>query len=67
MFDHRYLGPPCFAHPNAVRPRVTEVCVPNTSAVPKPRTTVSATASFAGFLNSAALRADKTHRLCRDC
>ena len=50
------LGP-CFAGLNALVPRVIKVCVTCSSAVFEPRTTVSATTSFAGFLDDAALGA----------
>ena len=46
--------PPCSACLNALVPRVIKVCVTCTSAVFEPRTAVSATTSFARFLDDAA-------------
>ena len=48
---------PCFAGLNAFVPLVIKVCVTCTSAVFEPRTTASATTSFARFLDYAAFGA----------
>ena len=48
---------PRFAGLDTLVPRVIKVCVTSTSAVFEPRTTVSATTSFARFLDDAALGA----------
>ena len=50
----------CFAGLNALVPRATKVCVTCTSAAFEPRTTVTATTRFAGFLDGAALGARET-------
>ena len=55
----------CIAGPNALLPSVIKVRIHNTSAVSEPRTAVTATAKFTGFLNNAALRAYYTDRLHR--
>lgn len=50
-----YLGlRPCFAGLDALGPRVMNVCVASTTAVSEPRTSATATASSAGFLDGAA-------------
>ena len=49
------LGLSSVTNPNTFIPRVIKFCVANTSAVFEPRTSVTATTSFAGFLNDTAL------------
>ena len=61
------LGLLCFAGPNALVPRVSEVCVLGTSAVSKPRTTTAAAAASAGFLNSTAFGTYRIDIRCSDC
>ena len=58
LLVHDYPGLcPCFAGLDTLVPRVIELGVTSTSTVFEPRTTVSATTSFARFLDDAALRA----------
>ena len=59
------LGP-CFAGLNALVPRVLKVFVTCTSTVFEPRTTVSATTSFARFLDDTAFGAYGTGGRRRD-
>ena len=50
-----FLELSCATGPNALVPRMTAVLIRRTPAVAEPRTTTATTASFAGFLNDAAL------------
>ena len=56
----------CLADMHALVPRMTKFCMPDTPAISKPRTTVTATADLTGFPNGAALGAKKTYGRCRD-
>ena len=56
----------CFAALNTLVPRVLKVCVTCTCAVFEPRTTVSATTSFARFLDDTAFGAYGTGGRRRD-
>ena len=56
---------PCFAGPDALVPRVTELGVTSTSAVSEPRAAATTTTAFHRLINGAALRAygpDGGHR-----
>ena len=58
MSAHGCLGlRPCFADLHALVPRVMELGVTSTSAVPEPRTTATTAASFPRFRNDAAFGA----------
>ena len=58
---------PCFAGPDALVPRVMNVCVASTSAVSEPRTAATTATDFAGFSDGAAFRAYGTGDRRRDC
>ena len=57
----------CVTGLNALGPSVTDVSVPDTSAVSEPRTAAAATAEFAGFRDNTACGAYWTNGHCRDC
>ena len=58
---------PCFAGPDALVPRVRQLGVPSTSTVSEPRTTATATTSFARFLDGTTFEAYGTDCRRRGC
>ena len=68
MADDRLGVRSHFAGLQALMPRVIKLCVVDTSAVSKPRTTVTATTHFAGSLDDPAFGAygnDSSHCGCK--
>ena len=68
MFVDGSLGlRPCFAGLNTLVPRVTKVWVSRSSTVFEPRTSSTATTTFARFRDGSAFDAYGTARRCHGC